>query len=617
MSGFETDKSENVKANRALRDLAARAAVQAGKKAILKLLKHFVIWFIGLVGPQLLLLLLIFAVIFAPVAGLLSEYNYTSAPKGNRTLDARLTVLYNSVAGKTVSQGILAIDPGAVIYRIPFGMFAAVDKILNNNENPKPEDYIEGLKPVFHLRDSEIKYIHTTTCSDGSVSESVEVKPIKLIDTVETYEGVYRHHYTWADFPEGSEPALVQEPLPKSYLPTKPVISRSLGSLLVPEKPSNSSSLLDEDNGAFETVTCSTSTTVRMEILSGIEQPHPKDYTKLAAALKPLGITNQLDQETVYQLSLRYAEQEVDTTDSLNLLGIGGGGGGFTLAGEAPPADWIPYFRRAAERFHGSTDAGEFMALLLAVGYTESGFRNSGDVVSSAGALGPMQFMPETWESYGVKQLGYTEDDIWDPEKAVMAAALMLSRNGAGKGTVDGIRDALYVYNHSTEYGNIVIGRMYYFAQYTGWVPPDDFLIPAEASRKGFYWPVPGYRTISSPYGIRLHPIYNTYRLHDGIDIPAPAETPIIAAKDGVVEEVSFSKPAYGYYIRIRHEGGIETFYGHMNSIRPQIVKDAQVKAGQIIAGVGTRGDSTGFHLHFGVLYNGDSYNPLQFVNQP
>ena len=94
-------------------------------------------------------------------------------------------------------------------------------------------------------------------------------------------------------------------------------------------------------------------------------------------------------------------------------------------------------------------------ALLAAVGQIESGHgRNEGP--SSAGAIGPMQFMPGTFAAYGVDGDGDGTKDAWDPEDAIFSAARYLCTGGAGAGP-DGVRQALFTYNHAQWYVDLVL----------------------------------------------------------------------------------------------------------------------------------------------------------------
>ena len=133
-----------------------------------------------------------------------------------------------------------------------------------------------------------------------------------------------------------------------------------------------------------------------------------------------------------------------------------------------------------------------------------------------------------------------------------------------------------------------------------------------------FRWPV-NYPNITSPFGWRIHPVYNTKKFHSGIDIGGSYGVPIMAAGAGVV--ILVSKPVqgqntggsgYGNYCIIDHGGGFTTLYGHCRSV---YVKSGQkVKSGQRIGEMGSTGTSTGAHLHFEVRKNGSPVNPERYL---
>jgi murein DD-endopeptidase MepM/ murein hydrolase activator NlpD len=124
-------------------------------------------------------------------------------------------------------------------------------------------------------------------------------------------------------------------------------------------------------------------------------------------------------------------------------------------------------------------------------------------------------------------------------------------------------------------------------------------------------WPAPGYGAITSPFGMRFHPKLKVNKLHTGVDIGAPSGATVVAANDGVVIISGFSG-AYGNYISIDHGGGITTLYGHHSA--NLVSKGTKVKRGQAIAKVGSTGWSTGAHLHFEVMVNGEYKDPLGYI---
>ena len=127
-----------------------------------------------------------------------------------------------------------------------------------------------------------------------------------------------------------------------------------------------------------------------------------------------------------------------------------------------------------------------------------------------------------------------------------------------------------------------------------------------------FAWPCPGYTRISDDYGMRPeHPIFGDERMHNGIDIAAPAGTAILAAYDGDVVAAAYSS-SMGNYIMIDHGSGLYTIYMHCSAL--YVSKGQAVTKGQSIAAVGSTGNSRGNHLHFGVRLNGTYVNPWNYL---
>lgn len=123
--------------------------------------------------------------------------------------------------------------------------------------------------------------------------------------------------------------------------------------------------------------------------------------------------------------------------------------------------------------------------------------------------------------------------------------------------------------------------------------------------------PVSGY-TISSPFGMRTHPILGTQRMHNGIDMACAQGTPIYATRAGKVTVASYQAGGAGNYVSINHLDGFASIYMHMTHY---VVSAGQtVSQGQLIGYVGSTGLSTGPHLHFGISYAGTYVNPLAYI---
>lgn len=120
--------------------------------------------------------------------------------------------------------------------------------------------------------------------------------------------------------------------------------------------------------------------------------------------------------------------------------------------------------------------------------------------------------------------------------------------------------------------------------------------------------PVSG-RMISG-FGYRIHPVYGTSRMHEGVDFSNACGTPIMAAQSGKVTAASYSGGA-GNMVQV-DGGSIDTVYMHLS--RFNVSAGQQVSRGQVIGYVGTTGTSTGCHLHFGVQQNGNYVDPMSFL---
>lgn len=126
-----------------------------------------------------------------------------------------------------------------------------------------------------------------------------------------------------------------------------------------------------------------------------------------------------------------------------------------------------------------------------------------------------------------------------------------------------------------------------------------------------FKWPLATSGTNTSGWEWRTNPITKKKEFHNGLDIAAPKGTNIYAAADGTVVKCEWYG-GYGNCVIINHGGGVMTLYGHCNSLN---VKNGQsVKAGDVIAYVGTTGQSTGYHLHFTVYEGKTAVNPWNYL---
>ena len=119
--------------------------------------------------------------------------------------------------------------------------------------------------------------------------------------------------------------------------------------------------------------------------------------------------------------------------------------------------------------------------------------------------------------------------------------------------------------------------------------------------------PINGAR-LSSPFGMRKHPIDGFNKMHRGTDFAAPMGTPIMASGDGVIKKAGWCGGG-GNCVKIKHNKTYQTVYAHMSKFARGIKPGVRVKQGQTIGYVGSTGKSTGPHLHYEVIVNGKKVN--------
>ncbi|MDR1408742.1 MAG: M23 family metallopeptidase [Oscillospiraceae bacterium] len=143
---------------------------------------------------------------------------------------------------------------------------------------------------------------------------------------------------------------------------------------------------------------------------------------------------------------------------------------------------------------------------------------------------------------------------------------------------------------------------------------PDSSHIPKDI----FSWPLSSGFSITSGFGYRKDPFTGETSYHSGIDVGAPEGTPILAAADGTVIVANSSDSwggGYGNYVKIQHNDTYSTTYAHCSHIA--VTNGQTVKKGQVIAYVGTTGNSTGNHLHWEVWKDGNGDNRRNSRHHP
>ncbi|MEZ0535985.1 M23 family metallopeptidase [Caldicellulosiruptoraceae bacterium PP1] len=282
---------------------------------------------------------------------------------------------------------------------------------------------------------------------------------------------------------------------------------------------------------------------------------------------------------------------------------------GFTSSAYIP-AQLLPFFKEAEQRYNIP------YWLLGAIAFRESSFNIH--ATSNVGCYGLMQLQPFNWEAIAPK-LGFdVVADRDNPEAQILAGTHLLSGyiqkwsnknpeqiDWQGEGWKDEIMPALAHYwgINDVEYCRRTYGAKVVETAQT-YRNIDTFMASGTAK------PIAGEIHITSPFGMRFHPVYNTWKMHNGIDIATGYGEPIFAVADGVITHAG--NWGGGGLTVILKSGNYEFIYCHLSKIDVQVGK--QVKEGEILGGTDSTGASTGNHLHFGTKLNGVYVDPLSVL---
>ena len=134
------------------------------------------------------------------------------------------------------------------------------------------------------------------------------------------------------------------------------------------------------------------------------------------------------------------------------------------------------------------------------------------------------------------------------------------------------------------------------------------FGLDGQSKQRSFLSSPLEFSRVTSGFAMRMHPILNTWKQHNGVDYGAPTGTPVRTIGDGVVEFAGWQN-GYGNVVHIKHGNELSTVYAHLS--RLDVAKGAKVEQGETIGAVGQTGWATGPHLHFEVKIDGIQQDPL------
>ncbi|HBX23569.1 MAG TPA: peptidase M23 [Desulfotomaculum sp.] len=395
------------------------------------------------------------------------------------------------------------------------------------------EETADGLHPYFYYKQS---YVYVTTTNEDGESETEKSIQYLLVEAY-TIQGHFQYHYEW----------------------------------------------VTETHGSGEN-----SVTITREELRDTRQILPNRWQRLEG-----WIVNEYELEknddvplarmAVWEAGHAFNEQKEWLRWLIENMDIND----YISAAMVPP-ELIPYFKEAEERF------GIPWWFLAAVAFKESTF-DPGAENTRTGCYGLMHLTPSNWEHYS-RILGF--DPLMDrenPRAQILCGAYMLRELGLRNVDWDG------------EWKEHTLAVLTFYGGFRGEDAEsrcrDEYATPiwdyADNLHFNDYvtWPVPGYHVISSAFGPRLHPIYKTWRDHDGIDIPAPFGYIVASVSSGVVTHVGHLE-GYGLTVIVqdtRHG----YLYGHLSRI--SVAESQSVRPGMKLGEVGSTGVSSGPHLHLGI----------------
>ena len=140
------------------------------------------------------------------------------------------------------------------------------------------------------------------------------------------------------------------------------------------------------------------------------------------------------------------------------------------------------------------------------------------------------------------------------------------------------------------------------------------YSLDGKSLKKAFLKSPVAFNRISSGFSMRVHPVFGTWKKHEGVDMAAPMGTPIKASGDGVVEFVG-TQNGYGNFVVLKHWSNYSTAYGHMSRFASGLHRGQKVSQGDVIGYVGTTGWATGPHLHYEFRIGGHATDPMALKN--
>ena len=255
------------------------------------------------------------------------------------------------------------------------------------------------------------------------------------------------------------------------------------------------------------------------------------------------------------------------------------------------------------EREDGLNERLRVMYKNGSVGYMDV-LLNSGSISELISNLEMIQIIYKN-DMQAIETLEKEQEELENIEKQLKEEKAVLDGK---KADLDAQMDELNALKADLEYAEdqLLLEAQNLAYQLQSWVNPETEYVGGD-----YVWPAPTTKYVTSLFGWRIHPIFNTWKYHSGTDIAGNTGDPILASASGTVI-LSEYYGGYGECIIIDHGGGLTSLYGHMSDRYVSVGET--VSSGETIGAMGSTGWSTGPHLHLEFAVNGELVDALEYV---
>lgn len=311
-----------------------------------------------------------------------------------------------------------------------------------------------------------------------------------------------------------------------------------------------------------------------------------------------------------FSVVLLFSEEESGSTSQIDVAG-------------SPLSTQVLYHQETVERYAQEYGIDEHVPILLAIIQVESGGTGA-DVMQASESLNlpPNSLSTEESIEQGTK---YFSELLQSVEEHDLDVDTAIQAYNFGGGFIDYVAEQEEGYSfelaeafaqEQADGNRVAYSNPLAIEENGGWRYSygNMFYVPLVSqflqTSSDTDWIRPAEGIVTSSFGYRIHPIYGDRRMHTGIDIAGSG--PILATRSGTVVAASYNS-GLGYFVQIDHGDGYQSVYGHMQPNLQVSIGDT-VEQGEQLGTMGTTGTSTGVHLDFKILKDGDYVDPAPYI---